>query len=86
MTNAFTPTAINTATTIAITTGNTFLHTAVLPKSNTGTITFQSASGTTYWVYPPSSIGNTYIYDVELANGLTIVTASADYITVNTGQ
>ena len=83
----FNPTYISTNTTTAIEANSRVikLHTVVIPKATAGTVTFQDKAGTTYFVLPAASIG-TLIFDVNLPNGLSVVTASADTIIVNTAK
>lgn len=82
-----TPTYISTATTTNITTGNVQIHTIVCPIALTGTATFQDRAGSpvAYFVLPIGSIG-TFIFDVNLPNGLAVVTSAADKLIVNTKQ
>lgn len=72
-------TYISSATTTNITAGKTFLHTIVCPIATTGTVTVQDRAGTpnVYFVLPIGSIG-TLTLDIELTNGLAVVTSAGD--------
>ncbi len=76
---------IHTATTTAITTGNTFLYTIVVPVASAGTITVEQADGTDYFVLPAGTVG-TLKFKCMLPSGLQIITASGDTVIVNSHQ
>ena len=83
----FNATAISTATTTNIETNSRQikLHTVICPKATTGTVTFNDKAGTTYFVLPIGSIG-TFIFDINLPNGLSIVTSAGDTVIANTAK
>ncbi len=83
----FSPLYIHTqTTTVAAASGVVVLHTVIIPKTTGGTITFQDKAGTAYFVFPASTIAGSYMFDVALGNGLSIVTASGDTLIVNSAQ
>ncbi len=84
-----TPTYITTNTTTHIaTSGSGVVHTVVIPKTTTGTVTFQSIAGTPviYFVFPASTIAGSYLLDGVFGNGLDVVTSASDVVIVTTGQ
>lgn len=85
----YNPTYISSSTTTTVySSGNVFIHTVVLPKSNSGDITFEDVAGSpaTYFVIPASSAAGTYIFDSIFPNGLKVVTAASDKVIVNSSQ
>ncbi len=64
------------------------LHTVVIPKTTSGTITFQSLAATpvVYFILPTATIADTYIFDSTLGNGLDVVTSAADVAMVNSAS
>ena len=85
MQNIYTPTFISTATDTSIGTGNVFIHTICFPKATAGVVTLEQTDGTDYIALPVGTIG-TLIFDSVVAKGLSIKTASADFVIVNAGQ
>lgn len=82
-------TYIHTQTTTHITTtGSTTIHTVIIPKTTSGTITFQSIAATpvVYFVLPASTIAGSYKFDGVCGNGLDVVTAAGDTLIVNSNQ
>lgn len=77
-------TYIITGVTTTIFQGKGFLHTIVIPKATTGTVTVQNTatSPTNYFVLPVGTVG-TFTFDCSLANGLAVVTTAADATIVN---
>lgn len=78
-------TYISTATTTAIATGNTYLHTIVIPIASAGAITIEQANGTDYFVLPIGSVGTLW-FDCVLPSGLQVITASGDKVILNWHQ
>lgn len=66
-----------TATTASIATGHVLLHSINVPKASAGAITVLDASGNTYFAFPSATVAGTYIYDITLSNGLSVLQASA---------
>lgn len=64
---------------------NVFVHAINFPKNTTGTVTLQSVADTpvTYFAFPASTVAGTYILDVEVSNGLAVVTSAADVTIVS---
>lgn len=85
MLNIFKPTFISTATDTAIGTGNVFVHTICFPKATAGIVTLEQTDGTDYIALPVGTIG-TLIFDSVFPSGLSVKTASADFLIVNSGQ
>ncbi len=82
-----TPTYIHTQTTTHIaTSGSVNVHTVIIPKTTSGTITFQDIAGTAYFVLPASTIANSYKFDSVCGNGLDVVTGAGDVLIVNSNQ
>ncbi len=84
-----TPTYIHTQTTTHIaTSGEVVVHTVIIPKTNSGAITFQSIAATpvTYFVFPASTIAGSYKINGVCGNGLDVVTAAGDVLIVNSAQ
>ncbi len=82
-----TPTYIHTQTTTHIaTSGEVTIATVIIPKTTSGTITFQDIAGTAYFVLPASTIANTYEFDGVCGNGLDVVTGAGDTLIVNSAQ
>lgn len=81
------PTYITTSTTthIAVVGINVLVHTVVVPKTTTGSITFRdlTASPVTYFVLPAATVAGTYTFDARCGNGLDVVTFAADVVIVN---
>ncbi len=61
------------------------VHTVVVPKTTTGTVTFQSTASpaVTYFVLPASTIAGSYLFDAVCGNGLDVVTSASDVVIVN---
>ncbi len=80
------PLNITTATTTVVKTGPGVLVSIVLNETNAGAITIYdntAASGTTIaTIATGASAGVTFGYLAQFTNGLTVVTAGADDITV----
>jgi hypothetical protein len=74
----------NTTTNLAAAGRNSRVHTVILPKNSTGTVTFQDKTGSpvTQFVLPTSTVAGTYILDVVFGNGLDVVTSAADTVIV----
>ncbi len=84
-----TPTYIHTQTTTHIaTSGSVTVHTVVIPKTTSGSITFQSVAATpvTYFVLPASTIAGSYKFDGVCGNGLDVVTGAGDVAIINSHQ
>lgn len=73
------------ATTHVQPTGSVIVHTVVIPKTTTGSVTFQStaASAVTYFVLPTATIAGTYTFNSVCGNGLDVVTSASDVVIVN---
>lgn len=81
-----TGTYISTATTTVVKTGTWVLHTIVVQGGTAGTIIGYdntAASGTILFSFDSTNALNTYTFDQEFVNGLTIVTSAATKLTVN---
>jgi len=74
-----------TTTTLALAGRNSKIHTIVIPKTTTGTVTFQDKTGTpvTQFVLPASTVAGTYIIDSVFGNGLDVITSQADVVIIN---
>ncbi len=84
-----TPTYIHTQTTTHIaTSGEVTIGTVIIPKTTTGSVTFQSVAATpvVYFVLPASTIANSYEFDGVCGNGLDVVTGAGDTLIVNSAQ
>lgn len=82
--NQYQTTYISSATTTTIkSAGNITIHTVNCPIATTGTITFQNASGTAYFVLPIGSIGS-FILDCSCPSGLAVVTSAGDKVIITT--
>lgn len=77
--------ATATTTNIVAANKNLKIHSVVVPKATAGTVTFNDRTGSpvTYFTFPASTVGATYIFDSVFPNGLSVITASADIIIVN---
>lgn len=84
------PTYITTNTTTHIEPigSETVVHTVIIPKTTTGTVTFQSLATTpvVYFLLPASTIANSYLFDTTCGNGLDVVTSASDVVIVNTAN
>lgn len=81
-----TPIYISTNTTTHVQpTSNCTVHTVVIPKTTSGSVTFQSTAATpvTYFVLPAATIAGSYIFDAVCSNGLDVVTSASDVVIVN---
>lgn len=67
---------------------DTVVHTVIIPKTTSGTITFQSLAATpvVYFVLPASTIAGSYLLDAVCGNGLDVVTAGSDVLIVNSAS
>ena len=80
----FSPNYIHTMTTTVIAaSGHVEVGTVVIPKTTSGTITFQDQAGTAYFVFPSSTVAGSYRFNSIFGNGLSIVTSAADTLIVN---
>lgn len=82
----FTPYNITAAATTIIMTTETAIHTLVINKTLTGTVTVYNSStgsGSKIATYAVGTTPQSFEFDGLLANGLTIVTSAADDITAN---
>ena len=83
--NQYQPTYISTNTdTVLAASGNISVHTVSFPKASAGAVTLKDKAGTTYLVFPASTVAGSYRLDAVFANGLTVTTASADVVIVTT--
>lgn len=80
-------TAITTATTTPIATGEVQLFSVICPLGTglVGTATFNSTAGVPYFVLPIGT-SSTLEFRGALANGLSVVTSVADNIIINWHQ
>lgn len=85
MQNIYRPFFISTATDTPIGTGNVFVHTISFPKATAGIVTLEQTDGTDYIALPVGTIG-CLIFDSVFPSGLSVKTASADFVIVNAGQ
>lgn len=77
---------ISTATTTQVKAGIGVLHTLVVQGGAAGTIIgydSMTASGSVVFSFDSTNTPNTYTFDEEFVNGLTVVTSAATKITVN---
>lgn len=77
---------ISTATTTVVKTGTGVLHTLVVQGGTAGTIIGYDntvASGSIVFSFDSTNALNTYTFDEEFVNGLTVVTSAATKLTVN---
>ncbi len=85
-----TPTYIttNTTTHIAAIGVDAVVHTVIIPKTTSGTVTFQSLAATpvVYFVLPAATIAGSYLLDTVCGNGLDVVTSASDVVIVNTAS
>ncbi len=82
-------TYIHTQTTTHISTsGSTVVHTVIIPKTTSGTVTFQSIASTpvVYFTLPASTIAGSYLLDGVCGNGLDVVTGAGDVAIINSKQ
>jgi len=84
------PTYISTQTTTHIEPigSETIIHTVIIPKTTSGTVTFQSLAATpvVYFVLPAATIADSYLFDSVCGNGLDVVTSAGDVVIVNTAS
>ena len=76
---------ISTATTTTVKSGAGHLHSIVVNTTAIGAITVYdntAGSGTKIATLKASVVEGTYLYDVQFATGLTVVTAAASDVTV----
>ena len=82
----FTANHIATATTTVVLTGSGTLHALTVNTTAAGAITIYdntAGSGTVIAIFPNSAVVGTYLYDVAVGTGITIVTAAASDITIS---
>ncbi|MGH7249354.1 MAG: hypothetical protein ACREGC_00085 [Minisyncoccia bacterium] len=78
----------NTTTHIAALGDETTIHTVIIPKTTSGTVTFQSLADTpvVYFVLPTATIAGSYLFDCVCGNGLDVVTSASDVVIVNSAS